>query len=167
MATRIDGKAVSAKVREEVREEVASLKEQGVCPGLAVVIVGDDPASRIYVNNKKKACQATGIYSEEYALPAETSQEELLALVDTLNHKHDIHGILVQSPLPKGLDEEAVVESQKRCGRFSCVQRGKNHDRRLSVFALHSCGNYGIAESVRYFCRRQTLCCHWTKQYCR
>ena len=111
MATRIDGKAVSASVRAQVAQEVEQLKAKGVCPGLAVVIVGDDPASRTYVNNKKKACAETGIYSEEYALPASTTQEELLELVRTLNKKPDIHGILVQSPLPDGLDEEAVIEA--------------------------------------------------------
>ena len=110
MAKLIDGKAVSASVRAQVAQEVAAMKEKGVTPGLAVVIVGDDPASRTYVNNKKKACAETGIYSEEYALPASTTQEELLELVRTLNEKPDIHGILVQSPLPKGLDEEAVIE---------------------------------------------------------
>lgn len=128
MAQRIDGKAVSAKVRAEVAQEVAALKERGVTPGLAVVIVGDDPASRIYVNNKKKACQATGIHSEEYALPTSTTQEELLALVDQLNHKKDIHGILVQSPLPKGLDEGAVVEAidpQKDVDAFHAYNVGK------------------------------------------
>ena len=128
MATRMDGKAVSAKVKEQVAQEVAALQGQGVCPGLAVVIVGEDPASRIYVNNKKKACQATGIHSEEYALPASTTQEELLALVDTLNHKEDIHGILVQSPLPKGLDEGAVVETidpQKDVDAFHAYNVGK------------------------------------------
>lgn len=128
MAMRIDGKAVSAKVKEEVAAEVEVLKKQGVCPGLAVVIVGDDPASRIYVNNKKKACQATGIYSEEYALPATTTQEELLALVETLNEKKDIHGILVQSPLPKGLDESAVVEAidpKKDVDAFHAYNVGK------------------------------------------
>ena len=128
MATRMDGKAVSAKVKEQVAQEVAALQGQGVCPGLAVVIVGEDPASRIYVNNKKKACQATGIHSEEYALPASTTQEELLALVDTLNHKEDIHGILVQSPLPKGLDEGAVVEAidpQKDVDAFHAYNVGK------------------------------------------
>ena len=98
MAVRIDGKAVAATVRAGVAEEVAALKEKGIFPGLAVVIVGDDPASRTYVNNKKKACAETGIYSEEYALPASTTQEELLRLVETLNQKKDIHGILVQSP---------------------------------------------------------------------
>lgn len=128
MATRMDGKAVSAKVKEQVAQEVAALQGQGVCPGLAVVIVGEDPASRIYVNNKKKACQATGIHSEEYALPTSTTQEELLALVDTLNHKEDIHGILVQSPLPKGLDEGAVVEAidpQKDVDAFHAYNVGK------------------------------------------
>ena len=128
MATRMDGKAVSAKVKGQVAQEVAALQGQGVCPGLAVVIVGEDPASRIYVNNKKKACQATGIHSEEYALPASTTQEELLALVDTLNHKEDIHGILVQSPLPKGLDEGAVVEAiapQKDVDAFHAYNVGK------------------------------------------
>ena len=128
MATRMDGKAVSAKVKEQVAQEVAALQGQGVCPGLAVVIAGEDPASRIYVNNKKKACQATGIHSEEYALPASTTQEELLALVDTLNHKEDIHGILVQSPLPKGLDEGAVVEAidpQKDVDAFHAYNVGK------------------------------------------
>ena len=128
MAQRIDGKAVSAKVRAAVAQEVAALKERGVTPGLAVVIVGDDPASRIYVHNKKKACQATGIHSEEYALPASTTQEELLALVDQLNHKKGIHGILVQCPLPKGLDEGAVVEAidpQKDVDAFHAYNVGK------------------------------------------
>lgn len=110
MAVLIDGKAVSARIKAQVAEEVAALKEQGIRPGLAVVIVGDDPASRIYVNNKKKACEATGIHSEEYALPANTSQKDLLALIDSLNKKPEINGILVQSPLPEGLDEAAVVE---------------------------------------------------------
>ena len=111
MAKLIDGKAVSAKVKAEAAEEVKVLKAGGITPGLAVIIVGDDPASHIYVNNKKKACAATGIHSEEYALPADTTQEELLALVKELNEKEDIHGILVQSPLPDGLDESAVVEA--------------------------------------------------------
>ena len=109
MAQRLDGKAVSAQVRAQVAQEVKALKEKGVTPGLAVVIVGDDPASRVYVNNKKKACAEVGIYSEEYALPAETTQEELLGLVHKLNGKTDINGILVQLPLPKHLDESAVI----------------------------------------------------------
>lgn len=110
MAKLIDGKAISARVKARVAEETAALKKRGITPGLAVVLVGDDPASRIYVNNKKKACEAVGIYSEEYALPAETSQRELLDLIDALNKKPEIHGILVQSPLPQELDETAVVD---------------------------------------------------------
>ena len=111
MATIINGKEVSAKVKEQVAEEVKQLKEKGVHPGLAVVIVGEDPASKTYVKNKKLACQAVGIHSEEYALPAETTQEELVDLVHKLNEKQDIDGILVQSPLPKGLDEQLVIEN--------------------------------------------------------
>jgi 5,10-methylene-tetrahydrofolate dehydrogenase/Methenyl tetrahydrofolate cyclohydrolase len=111
MAKIIDGKAVSAEVRAKVALEAEELVRRGVQPGLAVVIVGDDPASRTYVNNKKKACAQAGIYSEEYALPATTTQQELMSLVEKLNKKKEINGILVQSPLPDGLDEEAVVEA--------------------------------------------------------
>lgn len=128
MAMRIDGKAIAASVRAEVAEEVSKLKEQGITPGMAVVIVGDDPASRIYVNNKKKACAEVGIYSEEYALPADTTQEALTALVKELNGRKDINGILVQSPLPKGLDEKAVVETidpNKDVDAFHAVNVGK------------------------------------------
>ncbi|MDR1563662.1 MAG: bifunctional methylenetetrahydrofolate dehydrogenase/methenyltetrahydrofolate cyclohydrolase FolD [Oscillospiraceae bacterium] len=111
MALIIDGKAVSASVRARVAKETALIKEKGVTPGLAVIIAGDDPASRVYVNNKKKACAEVGFLSEEYALPAEVTQEELLALVEELNHRKDISGILCQLPLPKHLDEKAVIEA--------------------------------------------------------
>ena len=111
MAQIISGKEVSAKVRAEVKEECDALKAKGICPGLAVIIVGDDPASRVYVNNKKKACADVGFISEEYALPAETTQEELLALVEELNNKPEINGILCQLPLPKHLDETAVINA--------------------------------------------------------
>ena len=111
MAIRLDGKTVSAEIRAQVAQEVEELRERSIVPGLAVVIVGDDPASRTYVNNKKKACAAVGIYSEEYALPASVGQKELLALVRRLNEKQDISGILVQLPLPAGLDEQAVIET--------------------------------------------------------
>lgn len=111
MAKLIDGKAVAARIRDEIALEVNALSQKGITPGLAVVIAGDDPASRTYVNNKKKACAQAGIYSEEYALPASVTQQELLELVARLNHKKEIHGILVQSPLPNGLDEKAVVEA--------------------------------------------------------
>lgn len=103
----IDGKAISAEVKEKVRAEVERDK---LNIGLAVVIVGDDPASRVYVNNKKKACELCGIKSYEYALPAETTEKELLELVDTLNEDKNVNGILVQLPLPKHLDEKKVIE---------------------------------------------------------
>ena len=102
----IDGKAVSARVKEEVRQEI---EREGLEVGLAVVIVGDDPASRVYVNNKKKACEVCGIKSYEYALPAETSEEQLLELIDTLTADEKVNGIRVQLPLPKHLNEEAVI----------------------------------------------------------
>lgn len=111
MGIRIDGKAVSAAFREKLKEDVARLTEQGMQPGLAVVIVGNDQASRVYVNNKKKACQQLGIYSEEYALPGETTEEELLELVNRLNNRSQIHGILVQLPLPRHIREKVVLEA--------------------------------------------------------
>ena len=108
----IDGKAVSQLTREKIAVETKDLKEKtGITPGLAVVIVGDDPASRVYVNNKKKACAEVGFYSEEHALPAETTQEELVKLVKELNSREEIDGILVQLPLPKHIDEKAVIEA--------------------------------------------------------
>lgn len=106
MATVIDGKALAAKVKEQVRREAAGLERR---PGLAVILVGDDPASRVYVNSKRRDCEECGFVSEEFALPASTSQEELLALVKGLNGREDIDGILVQLPLPKGLDEREVL----------------------------------------------------------
>ena len=104
----MDGKALAAKVKEEVRAQVEQLDRK---PGLAVVLVGDDPASRVYVNGKKRDCGECGIYSEEYALPQETTQEELLELVAALNDREDIDGILVQLPLPRHLDEKAVLQA--------------------------------------------------------
>ncbi len=111
MAEIISGKEVSAQVRAAVKQECEALKSQGIQPGLAVIIVGDDPASRVYVNNKKKACADVGFVSEEYALEAETSQEELLALIEKLNNKKEINGILCQLPLPEHLDEKAVINA--------------------------------------------------------
>ena len=128
MAQIISGKVVSAKVKERVKDETAALLEKGIVPGLAVVIVGDDPASRIYVNNKKKACAEVGFYSEEYALPAEISQEELLEFIKKLNIKKDINGILVQLPLPKHIDENKVIETispLKDVDAFHAVNVGK------------------------------------------
>ena len=110
MAKLIDGKLISAQIRAEIKEETAAFQqEKGYLPGLAVVIVGEDPASQVYVRNKKRACEEVGFYSEVHELPAETTQEELNALVDRLNADAKIHGILVQLPLPKHLDETEVL----------------------------------------------------------
>ena len=110
MAMRIDGKAISAQIREEIKEATAAfVAEKGYAPGLAVVIVGEDPASQVYVRNKALACEQVGFYSEVHRLPAQTKQEELNALVDKLNADEKIHGILVQLPLPKHLDETEVL----------------------------------------------------------
>lgn len=128
MATIIDGKLVSAKVRQEVAQQTAVLKERGITPGLAVIIVGDDPASRVYVNNKKKACADVGFYSEEYAMPADTTMDQLLEVIDTLNERPDIDGVLCQLPLPKHLDEKVVIDridSTKDVDAFSPVNVGK------------------------------------------
>lgn len=110
MAKILDGKAVAARVRGEIAAEVSKLKEQGKMPCLAVVIVGNNSASRVYVNNKKKACAEVGIESLEYALPGETTQEQLFALIDQLNSREDVNGILVQLPLPKHINEVQVIE---------------------------------------------------------
>lgn len=109
MARIIDGKAVSKQVRERVAKETELLKKRGITPGLAVIIVGDDPASQVYVRNKEKACREVGFYSEKFALPESTSQEELNALVKELNGRKEINGILCQLPLPKHLDDKEVI----------------------------------------------------------
>ena len=111
MAKIIDGKAISANVKAQVKAEADKLKEQGIEIGLAVVIVGNNPASRVYVNNKKKACAEVGFNSYEYALPEETTQEELLDLVKKLNEDDKVNGILVQLPLPEHIDENAVINT--------------------------------------------------------
>ncbi len=106
MTNIINGKEISASIREEIKAEVATMRTR---PGLAVILVGNDPASAVYVRNKNKACEEVGIYSEMYTLPEETTREELLGLVEQLNESPKIHGILVQLPLPKHLDAEEVI----------------------------------------------------------
>ena len=112
MAKIIDGKAISAQIRQEISEEVKKMKaEKGIVPGLAVIIVGQDPASQVYVRNKAKDCEETGIYSEVHALPEQTTEEELLALVHKLNKDDNIHGIIVQLPLPKHLNSDLIINN--------------------------------------------------------
>ena len=150
MAQRIDGKLISEQVRAEIAAETAAWVEKtGVRPGLAVVIVGSDPASCVYVRNKERACEQVGFYSEKYERPEETTQEQLLALVDRLNRDDKIHGILVQSPLPKHLNEEEVVlaiDPSKDVDAFHPYNVGKimigNH-------AFLPCTPAGVMELLR------------------
>lgn len=112
MTTIIDGRKISADIRAEVAGGVKKLKdEKGITPGLAVVIVGEDPGSQIYVRNKQKACEETGIYSVKHELPADVSEEELISLVNRLNDDAQIHGLLVQLPLPKHINEDRVIDT--------------------------------------------------------
>lgn len=129
MANIIDGKAISAAIRAEIKEETERFYEKnGFRPGLAVIIVGEDPASQVYVRNKRRACEEVGFYSEAYELPANTTQEELNALVDKLNADPAIHGILCQLPLPKHLDENEVIlriDPKKDVDAFHPVNVGR------------------------------------------
>ena len=124
----IDGKQVAAEMRAELKEKVAALKTQGVTPGLAVVLVGEDPASRSYVTAKERACEEIGIFSDDNRLPAETTEEDLLALIDKLNTDPKINGILVQLPLPKHIDEDKIllaIDPAKDVDGFHPVNVGK------------------------------------------
>ena len=128
MAEIINGKAMSEIIRAELRERVNALKEKGKTPGLAVIIVGNDGASKIYVRNKHRACEEIGIYSEVYELPEETRQEDLLDIIEVLNNRDNIDGILVQLPLPSHISEKAVISAidvKKDVDCFSDANVGK------------------------------------------
>ncbi len=149
MAKIIDGKAVSASVKEEVAAEAAVLKEEkGINIGLAVVIVGNDPASRVYVNNKKKACEAVGFRSFEYALDESTTQEQLLDLIDVLNRDDHVNGILVQLPLPAHIDEKTVINAispEKDVDAFHPVNVGKIM---IGEYAFLPCTPAGVMKLI-------------------
>lgn len=128
MAELIDGKALAQKIRGELKGECDKLKEQGIFPKLAVIMVGDDKASKIYVKNKSKACEEIGIAYEEFLLGSDISLEELLNLIDTLNNRDDIHGILLQAPIPKNLDINAAfnrIDYRKDVDGFNPINVGK------------------------------------------
>ena len=128
MAQIIDGKAIAQEMQEEIKVQVAELASKGVTPGLAAILVGDDPASQTYVRSKEKACDRLGIYSEIHRLPGDTPVEELIALIEDLNHNEKIHGILVQLPLPGHIDEGKVllkVNPEKDVDGFHPVNVGK------------------------------------------
>ncbi len=152
-ATLIDGKALAASMREQLAKSVAELKRKSVVPGLAVVLVGDDPASRVYVTMKEKACAKVGIFSDEHRLPAETTQAELLALVEKLNNDSRIDGILVQLPLPDHINEDAVITAiapEKDVDGFHPVSIGRLVTGNPT---FKSCTPYGVMkmlESIQY-----------------
>lgn len=145
----IDGKAIGNQLRKEIAEGVAKLKaEKGVTPGLAVVLVGEDPASSTYVRMKEKSCLKLGMYSEVHRLPAETSEEQLLRLVNELNHSAKIHGILVQLPLPKHIDETKVIEAinpAKDVDGFHPINAGRMF---IGEESFLPCTPYGIMELI-------------------
>ncbi len=150
MSRLIDGKVISAAVKERVKNEVAQLNGKGITVGLAVIIVGEDPASKIYVANKKKACEALGIISEEYALPESTTEEELLGLIDTLNAKKSINGILCQLPLPRHLDEKRIINAispEKDVDAFHPVNVGRIM---IGDYDFVPCTPAGIMEMLAY-----------------
>lgn len=145
----IDGKAISASVREDIKAQIDELAAAGIKPGLAVIIVGDNPASRVYVNNKKKACAELGIMSEEYALPAETTEQELIQLIETLNSREDIDGILCQLPLPEHIDEKTVINTispDKDVDAFHPVNVGKIM---IGDYSFLPCTPAGVMELLR------------------
>ncbi len=146
----IDGKAVSDSIKAELRAEVARMKEtKGFVPGLAVIIVGNDPASRVYVDSKKRACAEIGLYSEEHALPEKTTQVELLNLIRKLNNDPKIHGILCQVPLPKHLDEKEVlsaIDPRKDVDGFHPVNVGKMM---VGEKAFLPCTPHGVMELIK------------------
>ena len=144
----LDGKKVSARIKSELALEKKKKKKEGINPGLAVVIVGNDPASHVYVNNKKKACAEVGIYSEEYALPEETTEKQLLELIDELNKNDKINGILVQLPLPKHLDEKTVlyaIDPKKDVDAFHPVNVGRIM---IGDFDFVPCTPAGVMELI-------------------
>ena len=154
MATVIDGKAIAAKIRGEIAIDVNRLETAGVKPGLAVVLVGEDPASKVYVSMKEKACQDVGIFSDEHKLPVETSEAELLGLIQQLNADSRIDGILVQLPLPKHIDTEKVLEA---------ISPHKDVD----GFHPYNVGRLVVGKPVAFMCLQQhatvTLCHSRTK----
>lgn len=151
MAIIIDGKAVSAAVRARIAEEVSAMAVTEVKPGLAVIIVGDDPASHVYVRNKKRGCEDVGFNSWVYELPAETMEAELIALIDKLNASPEVHGILVQLPLPRHISEAVVTERivpEKDVDAFHSVNAGKILK---GEAALLPCTPAGIMELLNYY----------------
>ena len=151
MSQIIDGKELAKHIREELKEEVKELKNAEIYPKLAVIMVGDDPASKVYVRNKSRACEDVGIEYEEYLLPSKTTREELLELIEKLNNDERVHGILVQSPLPEGLDANEAFRTilpKKDVDGFHPVNVGKLS---LNQDCFVSCTPYGIIKMLEAY----------------
>ena len=147
----LDGKALAGKIREELKQEVLQLSKSGITPSLTVILVGEDPASQVYVRNKERAATEVGIHSNVIRLSEETTQEELLEYVNTLNHDASVHGILVQLPLPKHIDTDAVLESivpEKDVDGFHPVNLGKLLQKDESIVP---CTPQGIMEFFKEY----------------
>ncbi len=154
----IDGKAIAAQIREDLTSEVAQLKEKGIVPGLATVLVGDDEASKLYVGMKQKACEKIGVYSEQHTIPADVSENELLDLIKELNNNPKINGILVQLPLPGAIDSNKVllaIDPSKDVDGFHPVTIGRLNSKK-SIKEIEeddifiSCTPYGIIHLLRH-----------------
>jgi len=150
MDTRIlEGRRIAREIQEEAARQVEELAERGIVPGLAVVLLGDDPASQVYVRNKVRTCRELGMHSEQYALPSETRNDELLSLIDRLNADNNIDGILVQLPLPEHIEEKAVLERispEKDVDGFHPVNVGRLV---TGDYVLAPCTPMGILEMLR------------------
>lgn len=145
----INGKNISDSIRDELRNEVELLKQKGITPGLVVILVGEDPASQVYVRNKAKACEQLGYYSEVIKVPAETTQDELLGLIKKYNEQTNIHGILVQLPLPKHIEEKAIIDAisvEKDVDGFHPVSVG---NLMIGDDALLPCTPSGVIELLK------------------
>ena len=149
--TIIDGKAVSAAVKEEIKLETAKLKEKGITVGLAVILVGNDPASKIYVANKKKACEDLGFVSEEYLLPENTKTSELLELINVLNNEKSINGILCQLPLPKQIDEQTVINAISPLKDVDAFHPSNVGKIMIGDYDFVPCTPAGIMEMLKYY----------------
>ena len=151
MSQLIDGKKLAKEIREELKLEVDELKKQGITPKLAVILIGEDPASKVYVKNKSKACDKAGIEFEEYLLPANTTEEELFDLIQKLNNKDDVDGILLQSPVPKHININkafSLISPNKDVDGFNPVNVGKLT---IGEDAFVSCTPYGIVKMLEAY----------------
>ena len=151
MSKIIDGKAVSAFIKDKVKEEVLALKEKGIDTCLAVILVGNDPASQIYVANKKKACEALGIISKEFLLPENVAEEELLALVKELNEDKSVNGILCQLPLPKGLDEKKIINAISPLKDVDAFHPSNVGKIMIGDYDFAPCTPAGVMEMLKYY----------------